>query len=203
VEHSVGEGLSHVDRVYLPLAQVDPPEAMALIRGAEVSPELVSELRRRVAGVSPDMPVWGVQTLAEAFRYLTRVYRAMAGMAVGGGAAGLLVAVVGLYGLLAFWVRERRRELGIRKAVGAGSGTLAVGVFWLALRRVLPAVVVGMGLAWIAAPLVSIAFLGGDPRSPVVYLGVAGVFLAAGAGAAAVPAYRAWAVEPAEVLRGE
>ena len=114
MEHSVGEGLSHVDRVYLPLAQVDPPEAMALIRGAEVSPELVSELRRRVAGVSPDMPVWGVQTLAEAFRYLTRVYRAMAGMAVGGGAAGLLVAVV------------------------------------------------GMGLAWIAAPLVSIAFLGGD-----------------------------------------
>jgi predicted permease len=192
-----------VERVYVPLPQAGVSGATALIRGAGVSPELVEDLRRRIAGVDAGIPVWSVQTLEASYRYLTRVYRAMGALAVGGGGAGLLVAGVGLYGLLAYWVRQRRRELGVRMAVGAAGRTLAMRVVSLAMRRVVPAAAVGLLLAWLAAPVLAVAFAGGDPRSPVVYGGVALAFMMVGLVAALFPALRVWRLEPAQILRGE
>jgi len=113
------------------------------------------------------------------------------------------VAAVGLYGLLAFRVRQRRRELGLRLALGADGARLAREVLSLAVRQLVPAVLAGLILAWVAAPLIAVALLGGNPRSPLVYLGVAGAFLLVGIAAALGPALRAAALDPAQVLRGE
>ncbi len=71
--------------------------------------------------------------------YVTRIPRVLAGMAVAGGMAGLLVAAVGLYGLLAFRVRQRRRELAIRLSLGADGRRLAWQVIQVALRQLAPA----------------------------------------------------------------
>ena len=62
---------------------------------------------------------------------------------------------------------------------------------------------IGLGVGWLLAPLISVALLGGDPRSPLVFGGVAGVFLAVGLSAALGPAIRAAALDPARVLRGD
>jgi putative ABC transport system permease protein len=113
------------------------------------------------------------------------------------------VAAVGLYGLLAFRVRHRRGELGLRLALGADGFTLGRAIFSLALRPLAPAVAVGLGVGWLLAPLISVALLGEDPRSPLVFVGVAGVFLAVGFAAALGPAIRPAALEPARVLRGD
>jgi ABC-type antimicrobial peptide transport system permease subunit len=156
-----------------------------------------------VGRLDPDMLILSFRTLADAHAYLTRVPRAMATMAFAGGMAGLLVASVGLYGLLSFRVRQRRRELGIRLALGADGLRLAREVLSLAFRQLVPAVAIGMAVAWVLAPLIAVALLGGDPRSPAVYAGVALSFIAVGMGAALLPALRAAALDPARALRGD
>ena len=88
-------------------------------------------------------------------------------------------------------------------ALGADGWRLAREVLEVALRQLLPAAGAGLLLAWLVAPVLGVLLLGLDPRSPVAYLGVGTVFLGVGLVAALVPARRAAAVQPAEVLRGE
>ena len=191
------------DRVYVPLAQIEAGEVMALIRGSGDAASLAPEVRRAVASVDAAIPLWSVRTLADAHAYMVRIPRVIAGLAVVGGSAGLLVAMIGLYGLLAFRVRQRRRELGVRLALGADGATLARSVLSLAARQLLPAVVVGLLLAWLVSPILGAFLLGLDPRSADTYAAVAMTFLGTGMLAALVPALRAGAVDPARVLRGE
>jgi hypothetical protein len=190
------------DRVYFPMGQLPVAKHLILVRSGNPL-ALAPDLRAAVAAVDPSIPVWSVRTLAEGHAYMTRVPRAMGAMALGGGTAGLLVAAVGLYGLLAFSVRQRFREFGVRLAVGADGVQLAREVLRQAMRQILPAVGGGLCMAWVAAPLLSVALFGGDPRSPGVFLGVAVAFLTAGVGAALLPAIRAARLDAAEVLRGD
>ncbi len=196
-------GMEQRERAYVALTQFPRPDVMALVLGAEEAPSLAQRVRRALGGVDPGMPVWSIRTLADAHAYLIRVPRAMGVIALGGGTAGLLVAAVGLYGLLAFQVRRRRRELGLRLALGADGARLAREVLTLALRQILPAILAGLTVAWILAPLLAVALMGEDPRAPLVYVGVAGAFLGVGLVAALAPALRAAALDPARVLRGE
>jgi predicted permease len=194
---------SRLDRVYVPLSQASSESLMLLARGGGDVGALTSEVRGAIAGVDPDIAIWRARTLADAYAYMSRVPRAMSSMALGGGTAGLLVAAVGLYGLLAFRVRQRKQELGVRLALGADGVRLAREVLETAFRQMLPAVAVGLALAWLAAPVLSALLLGLDPRSPGVYAAVAIGFLATGFGAAAIPALRAARVDPARALRRE
>jgi putative ABC transport system permease protein len=191
------------DRVLVPLEQVTDPQPLALMRAAGDASSLAPALRAAVAGVDPTLPVWSVRTLADAHAYMIRVPRGLATMALAGGSAGLLVAAVGLYGLLAFRVRQRRRELGVRLALGADAGRLARDVLGLALRQLLPAIAVGLAAAWVVSPVLQAMLMGADPRGAGTYVAVGLGFLIAGMAAALVPALRAGAVDPARVLRGE
>ena len=113
------------------------------------------------------------------------------------------MAAVGLYALLAFRVRQRRRELGVRLALGADGRVLAGEVLRLAFRQLIPAVVFGLAVAWLLAPVLGAVVLSSNPRSPGTFFGVAVSFLTVGMVAALIPALRAAAVDPAQVLRGE
>jgi len=197
-----GERVRH-DRAYLPLAQATPVSAMILLRGASDAASLAPGLRTAVADVDPNTALSGIRTLADGHAYMTRVPRAMGALAFGGGVAGLLVAAAGLYGLLTFRVRQRRRELGVRLALGADGRRLARETMVFALHQLVPAVAIGLTLAWLAAPLLSVVVLGMNPRSPAT-LGAVGItFLAVGLAAAAIPTARAAATDPAEALRAE
>jgi len=191
------------ERVYIALSQLPRQTALALVR-SETEPTLLApNLRRVVAGVDSEIPLWSIRTLADAHAFMIRIPRSIAALALAGGLGGLLVAAVGLYGLLAFRVRQRRRELGVRLALGADGRRLGAEVLKLALRQLLPALMLGLLLAWLVAPLLGVVLLGLDPRAPTTYIGVATVFLGVGVVAALIPARRAAKVEPAEVLRGE
>ncbi|MEQ9399715.1 MAG: FtsX-like permease family protein [Longimicrobiales bacterium] len=194
------------DRLYLPLGQSGRTDVMGLVRTpggiAEVA-DLASGVRTAVSGVDPGIPVWGVRALDDAHDYIVRIPRALAGIALGGGVAGLLVSAVGLYGLLSFRVRQRRRELGVRLALGADGRRLAREVLVVALRQILPALTVGLVVAWVAAPALQVMLMGTEPRSAGVFLVVAAAFVTVGMGAALRPALRAAAVDPATTLRGE
>lgn len=194
---------ARADRVYLPLAQVPTGPAMALVRADGPAAALAPALRKAVADFDSGIPLWSVRTLGDAHAFMLRVPRALATMALSGGTAGLLVAVVGLYGLLAFRVRQRRRELGVRLALGADGRRLVLDVLGLAFRQLAPAVVVGLAAAWLASPILRAMLLGQNPHGVGTYLGVGLGFLAMGMAAASIPALQAGGVDPARVLRGE
>jgi hypothetical protein len=198
-----GGRLAREDRVYLPLDQVDTDRLMLLIRAPGQPTALAGALRRAVARVDPSLAVWDVRTLADAYAYLIRVPRSLGTIAMCAGLAGLLVAAAGLYGLLAFAVRQRRRELGVRLALGADGARLFKDTLGVALKQLLPAVAIGLAMAWVTAPVLRALLLGGDPRSLSTYGTVAAAFLSAGLLAAVVPAIRAARVDPARTLRGE
>jgi predicted permease len=191
------------ERIYVPLFQVSHEDLLALARSETDAADLAPGLRQAVAGLDPRIPIWSVRSLSDAHAFMTRVPRSMAGIALVGGLGGLLVASVGFYGLLAFRVRQRRRELGVRMALGAHGGGIMLEVLLFALRQLLPAVGIGLGLAWLMAPILGVVLMGSDPRSPLTFLFVAVAFMAVGLASALVPAFRAASVEPAEVLRGE
>jgi ABC-type antimicrobial peptide transport system permease subunit len=191
------------DRVLVPLEQVASASPMVLLRADGDASGLANALRAAVASVDPSLPVSDIRTLADAHAFMIRVPRALATMALAGGSAGLLVAAVGLYGLLAFRVRQRRRELGVRLALGADGARLVREVLVLALRQLLPATVAGLTAAWVASPILQAMLLGQNPHGASTYAAVGLGFVLTGMAAALLPALRAGAVEPARVLRGE
>lgn len=191
---------ARLDRIYLPFDQLRPAEALLLVRAGDPGAalgELRSALGGQVAALGEPL------TLREGLRFMTRVQETFGWLIVLGGASGFVVALVGLYGLLAFRIRGRRREFGIRLALGADRRALSRSVLTLALRQIAPAVLAGAAVAWLAAPLLGILTLGQDPRGPGTYLGVTGVFLVTALAAAWVPARRAARVDPVQTLKAE
>jgi len=191
------------ERAYLPLGQVEVAGVVIIARTRGDGAVLASPVREAVAEVDPSIVLWSPRTLADAHDYMIRIPRAMGAMALGGGVAGLLVAAVGLYGLLTFRVRQRRRELGVRLAMGADGRDLAGQTLSFAMKQVLPALVLGLTMAWLIAPILRVLMLGMDPRGLGTYVGVAVSFLTVSLLAAALPAFRASRVDPAQVLRGD
>lgn len=160
--------------IYLPFTAATQRRMAFLARAAGGTDplSLVAEARAAVGRLDPELPLYEVATLAEHVRR-TRV--AEAGFAVlflSFGVVGVLLAAVGLYGLLAFTVRRRTRELGVRVALGAPPGRVA----WLAVRggalQLGGGLLAGALLAALVSPFLGEALLGTHPRDPLVYASV-------------------------------
>lgn len=191
------------DRVILPLAQVTPARLTLGVRAAEPS-AVLDGMRRTVARIDRELPLDELQTLQARMDWFLRMSRVIAAFGVFGGLASVVVAAIGLYGVISFQVRARTREIGVRMAVGADARRV-VRLFVLeSVRRVVPGLAVGFALALLAVPLVG-RFVGGAGAPPdalllsAVLLGMLGV----GALAALEPAVRAVRVDPQVVLRSD
>jgi ABC-type antimicrobial peptide transport system permease subunit len=112
-----------------------------------------------------------------------------------------MIASVGLYGVLAFSVAQRRREIGLRSALGASSGGLVALVAGQAARLVAAGLLLGVAAALVAGPYVEPMLFQVDARDPTVFLIVTLVLAAVAALAATVPSLRAARVHPLIALR--
>ena len=121
--------------------------------------------------------------------------------AVGG--ASIFLAAIGLYGLLAYSVARRTREIGIRSALGAERSDIVHVVLRQGMTLVLVAVVLAVPVTFIAARLLSGVIFGVRPADPLAWMGAVAVVLVAGLIAHAVPARRAARVDPLVALRYE
>jgi putative ABC transport system permease protein len=138
------------------------PATMVMVRTVDRTPTLVPALRRAVAEVDPNLPIHGVRTVAEVGRQALAEERFATTMLGLFAALGLLLASVGVYGVMAYSVAQRRREIGIRLALGAaprqvlrevvGQGIALAGIgaaigllLSLGLARVLSALIAGLG----------------------------------------------------------
>jgi predicted permease len=161
------------------------------------------EVGTAVHHVHPDLPLAKVRTLGDLYRTsMARTSFALVLLGISGGMA-LVLAVVGVYGILAYAVAQRRREVSIRLALGAEPAMLR----WLFLRKglLLNALggTVGLAAAVALSRWVSSLLFGVAPLDPLTFLVTGAVLAAASAVASFVPARRAASVDPVESLRNE
>ena len=119
------------------------------------------------------------------------------------GLAALFMASVGLYGVLAFSVSRRVREMGIRMALGAGAGDVVGLVLKRGVLQLAVGLTIGLVLAFLLSQLVSLIMYQVDPRDPLVFTAVVAVIVGVSLLASWIPARRATGVDPMVALRYE
>jgi predicted permease len=188
---------------YVPLAQ-NYTSARALQVRSSVPPEtLLAPVQAEIHNLAPDLPVTEAKTMKQSIGDDLLEYRLGAGVATVMGAIGLLLAVIGIYGIVSFSAAQRTREIGIRMALGGS----ARDVIRLILQQGVGMVMVGLGVGVLAAlgitRVMTGLLVGVSPSDPLTYTTVALLLAAVALLACWIPARRATRVDPGVALRYE
>ncbi|HVT40708.1 MAG TPA: ABC transporter permease [Gemmatimonadaceae bacterium] len=191
-------------RYYLPSDQFRPVNGFALILRMRSDPALIAEsVRKALQREMPGQTYVTVRPMRELVDQERRSWRLGATMFVAFGVLALLVAAVGLYGVIAYNVAQRMQELGVRIALGAQSGDVVRLVVLQALRFGLAGVAVGGALALAAGRWIQPLLFHEKANDPVVFGGVTALLLLVALAASAAPALRASRADPNLALRGD
>ena len=164
---------------------------------------VVPQVRSVLRSLAPELPLANVRTLDDVVDATVTSQRFSTALIATFGLAALMLAAVGVYGVIAYTVGLRRREFAIRVAHGAGSGDLLALVLRGAVGMSLAGITIGAIGAWLLRGIVEGLLFEVSAADPFTYI-VVGILLALAALiASAVPAVRATRVDPAEALRGE
>ena len=189
--------------MYLPFHFSQMGEVTFVLQTGPNAMSMAQTLRDTLIHIHPLLDPMFVTSLPELIRYSAGNYQVMAELVSVLGFIGLALTVVGLYGFLAFRVARRRREIGIRMALGASREATA----WLVVREtaVLAAMGLGLGVAlsFAAARIESSMLFGVRPLDAISIVAALSILMAAVAAAAWVPARRAASVDPMQALRTE
>jgi putative ABC transport system permease protein len=191
--------------VYLPYRQQRPQRMTMLAQSAGDPSTLTGPMREIVHGLDSNLPISGVRTMEALYEMrATRIFRVLITVIGGMGLMGLGLAIVGLYGLVAFAVGRRTREIGIRMAVGADRTAVVQMVLRQGLVLALVGLAVGVAASVGAGQLLQAAFPTGEDQGDIVaLLLVVPIVLAVTFLAAYVPARQASRVDPILALRHE
>ncbi len=192
-------------QVYLPAAQTGlyplPLRDIAIRVAPGAMAQVSAALPAAVAAIDADQPVTAARSLEEtlalgaaAQRFQTLLFLLFAGIAV-------TLALVGIYGVVAYAVTQRSAEIALRSALGATRARVIAGVVWPAAKLVTLGVVLGLGAAWLASGLVSGLLFALPATEPLTYVIVAALLVTAGTAAAWLAARRAAAIDPIQALR--
>jgi putative ABC transport system permease protein len=193
------------DFIYLPFRQKPQSEMVLLTESAGDPSSLVAPLRSVVQSLDRTQPVYNVRTMDEFYRMRTiTIFNVVIGIVGAMGLTGLALAIVGLYGLVAYATSRRTKEIGIRMAIGASRMVVLRMVLRQGLVLALAGLVVGLLAGVGAERLLQAAFPSGDDSfEPMAHLLVAPIVLAATFVAAYLPARRAARLDPMKALRYE
>jgi predicted permease len=188
--------------VYVPVQQQYVPRTIVVARSTR-GQRLAVELRTLLASMNRDLPVVQSLTLDEYARVGLLPQRVAASVSGSLGIVGLLLAAIGIYGVTAYMVSSRTREIGIRMALGAAGRD----VVRLVLRQGMTLTAIGMAIGLLlaagASRLLRSLLFGVGSTDPLVFVGAAALFGAVGLIACYMPARRATEVEAIEALRSE
>ena len=204
------------DKKYRDLREMPPAQAyfsylegphfrfMNVYLRTQVDPrQIEDELRERMRQFDPHVPVVGLQTMDEQIGFSLRTERLVASLSGVFGGLATLLAVIGLYGVMAYAVMRRTREIGIRVALGA----LRHNVIAMVMREVFiligAGLAAGFSLALALANLIRSQLYGLNARDPLTFIGSAIVLALAAGSAGFIPALRASRVDPMSALRHE
>jgi predicted permease len=189
--------------MYVPYMQHRVPSAVFEVRTAADPSSIVPAIRSLVREIDPNLPVMDVSTQVEQIerRFLQEKLFARAYSLFGG--LALVVAAVGLFGLMSYSVSRRTNEIGIRIALGAQRGDVLRLVMHESMALVLVGMVLGVGVALVSGRFVATFLFGVAPRDAVTTTVASGLLAGVSALAAYLPARRASRVDPLAALRYE
>ncbi|MEX0891270.1 MAG: FtsX-like permease family protein [Gemmatimonadota bacterium] len=190
--------------LFRPLAEMSRGSEMQVwVRSADGPGRVAAEVRRALAAAAPGLPVYDVRSVRATaelqFMERTVLARAAGALAV----LGLLLAAVGLYGVMASAVAERRREIGVRAALGAAPGEILGSVVARGLVLALVGGVAGIAAATVVGRALRAQLFGLHALDTATYVGGMVAVLLVAAAASWLPARRATRISPMEVLRNE
>jgi putative ABC transport system permease protein len=204
--HERGYELAMKPGVYIPFEQFKDtwalPESLA-VRAAGDPASLTSAVRRVIAETDPEQPVAAVATMDEIVALDVADRRQQMTLLTAFAALALLLASLGLYGLLAYTVTQRSREIGLRMALGASASRVVSIVVLRGVALSAAGLVLGLSAAWLLAGAMSRILYGVAATDPATYGTVAALLCAIAAAASWIPARRAVRIDPIAVLREE
>jgi putative ABC transport system permease protein len=189
--------------VYVPLAQRRPLFAMTLLVRADRNLRSVNELRAALQGRDPALSVSAIRPLDGVLGHSLAEHRFSSLLVFAFGVLALFITAFGLYGVVAFIVSQRTREIGVRVALGARREDIVALVGGYAVRPVIGGVLMGLVAAFWVSRIVTTLISGASPADAVVLAGAVVVILLVAALAVIAPARAAVAVDPIRTLRND
>jgi predicted permease len=188
--------------LYVPMQQQYMSRTTIVARSTH-GQRLAGELRTLLASMNPHLPIITSQTMEDYAAFGLLPQRIAAAVSGSLGLVGLLLAAIGIYGVTAYLVTSRTREIGIRMALGAQRGDVIGLVLRQGMRLVLIGVAIGVVLTAGASRLIQSLLFGVGPADPVAFLGAITAFMVVGLAACWMPARKATAIDATEAIRAE
>ena len=189
--------------IFRPIAQNPPSFVSVALRGDGDVSALGNGFQEAVRAVDADLPVYWLRPMSEWRDRMFWGSDILANLFAVFAAFALLLAVAGIYAVLAFDVAQRSREIGVRRALGANTRGVLSTVLRRGVIQVLIGIAIGTPLALVFGRALDSMMIAGTAADPLIYFGVAGVLLLAVIAAALIPARRALRVDPMVALRSE
>ncbi len=205
VEDGKYQSLTEAPRaaVFEPILQTYNATTTLLVRSVLPPEQVVGAMRQAVAAIDPSLPLYGAGTVRQMLGLAMFPNRAAAVALTVFGVLALLLAATGIHGVVAYAVSRRRREIGIRIAIGARSPAVLRLVLGRIVTLLAAGAAVGLVLAVAAGIMLSSVVYGASPRDPLVLATVTALMLAVGAVACWAPARKSLRIEPMSALRPE
>ncbi len=191
----------NAEMVFTPLAQSPILSATILAFGSGDPLALAGPARRALQGIDEDLPLATPNSLARSYYQQTWAFRVFGTLFMTFGLAALVLAAAGLYGVMAFSVRRRTQEIGVRMALGADRRGVVRMILWQGMWRVMLGIVLGLVPAWFLAGAMRNLLFNVTQGDPAVFAATVAALLLAGLVASLVPALRAASVDPLTALR--
>jgi putative ABC transport system permease protein len=204
--HFYGQDKKTDPAAFLPAAQVDSyPMAISdfAVKSALPVNALLPEIRKAVWSLNPDQPITRIRTLSEHVTRSQATQRFQMTLLLLFGGLALTLAVVGIYGVIAYSVEQRTSEIGIRMALGAQTTSILGMVLRQAVTLAAGGLTVGLAVAWAASKSLTSLLYAVKPVDLATYVSVSLLLVAASIAAAYLPARRASHTDPMNALRHE
>ena len=199
-----GMAVSVQPEVYVTLTQAEEDDGIGVtfvIRGTGNPEALIAEARREVRAIDKDVALTDITPLRDLVHDSVRDQRFRTSLLSGFASIALFLAALGVYGVLAYSVAQRSREIGVRMALGASPARLFRMVMQDGMRPVLAGSIVGLAGAYAATRFIDALLFGVGTADPPTYLLTAAILGAVALCACAIPAWRAIRVDPVYSLR--
>jgi putative ABC transport system permease protein len=189
--------------LYLPFAQLVSRRMEIVARGTGSGANLLPAIRNQVWAIRPDLPVHRSADMTQLMARSVSDRRFLTTVVGGFSLLALSLSAVGVYGTVAFAVSQRRREFGVRLAMGATGGSVLRIVLFRSTRMVATGIAAGVVVSFLAARVIESLLFGITSRDPLTLALAIAVVLGSGTVASAIPAIKAARVDPMKSLRSD
>jgi putative ABC transport system permease protein len=188
--------------IYINYLQNPPVAPFIVIRASGDPAALMETVRAEAQRIDRDLPLYDMRTMTQVRSAAVAQRRFVMALVTIFGGIALLLAAIGIDGVVAVAVNERMPEMSVRLALGADPGQLWRAVVAQSARLTSYGIAAGLFMTWLATPLIREQLFGVQPTDPVTVASVIVLFLVVAVGAALVPARRAANADPVQALRG-